>query len=91
MRAVWLHNSVAALPLLGKTLEREDGVFPVAPRWGFVWDLFFVWQGFHCISPPAYYPPSLRDLGCGTKEPQRGDGMLGRRWSTAEPLPMKMT
>ena len=40
---------------------------------------------------PAYYPPSLRDLGCGTKEPQRGERILSRRWSMAEPLPMKTT
>ena len=40
---------------------------------------------------PAYYPPSLRDLGYGTKEPQRGERMLGRRWSMAEPQPRKTT
>ena len=40
---------------------------------------------------PAYYPPSLRDLGLGTEEPQRGERVLGRRWSMSEPLPMKTT
>ena len=80
----------SALSLLGETLEREGGVFPVAPR-GALFGIRFCLAGVPLHFTPAYYPPSLRDLGCGTKEPQRGDRILGRRCSMAEPLPMKTT
>ena len=52
----------SALSLLWKTLEWEGGYgFPVAPL-GLKSELVFG-QGFHCIPPPAYSPPSLWDLG----------------------------
>ena len=52
----------SALSLLWKTLEWEGGYgFPVAPL-GLTSELVFG-QGFHCIPPPAYSPPSLWDLG----------------------------
>ena len=65
-----------------------DGCF--SPLAGLCLGFVFCLAGVALHFTPAYYPPSLRDLGCGTKEPQGGEGMLGRWWSTAEPLPMKM-
>ena len=75
---------------LGKPCERKGGVFPVAPL-GLCSEFVFCLAGVPLHFTPAYYTPSLRDLGYGTKEPQRGERMLGRRWSMAEPLPRKMT
>ena len=43
----------------------------------------------HFTPAGKWQEPSLRDLGLGTEEPQRGERVLGRRWSIAEPLPTK--
>lgn len=62
----------SAFPLLWKTLEREGGVFPVAPH-GALFGICFCLAGVALHSTPAYYPPSLRDLGLGTEEPRKGE------------------
>ena len=80
----------AALPLLGKPWNGR-AVFFLSPLAGLCSEFVFCLAGVAFHFTPAYYPSSLRDLGCGTKEPQRGERMLGRRWSMAEPLPRKTT
>ena len=69
--------------------------FSCRPSRGLFGIRFLFCRGFiafhHLPNPPAPFeggnPPSLRDLGCGTEEPRRGERILGRWWSMAEPLP----
>jgi len=62
--------------------------FPIAPP-GLCPEFVYCRQGFHCIPPPAYCPPSLRDWGEARGNPFRGDRIIGGRWSIAEPPPEK--
>ena len=80
-----LQITKSALPILGKPWSGR-AVFFLLPLAGLCSEFVFCWAGVALHSTPAYKPPSLRDLGYGTKEPQRGDRILGRRWSIAEPL-----
>ena len=100
MRLPW-YDSPTAYPLQGcridsfHVVESHDLRQPhfvyvllmgFAPT-GLCSEFVFCLAGVPLHFTPAYYPSSLLDLGCGTKEPQRGDRLLGRRWSMAEPLP----